>query len=771
MSTTVHIPPPSGQNLTHTPTAEYQSVEKGRLQRQPSEFDPFNPEKFEKERFPDALAAITDDQPVYTAPIAKVQQSMANINPVPAIQQTTHDITQSMANMNPVPAIQQTTHDINQSFEADSHDLAHSSAVNGALQDGNGPVRGEVRDIGWHRPNLEIPDPLIGGITNGHLFAMIRRFNKDVFAVQAVPPHVARGLDLNEAWSDEYTNDKLPLHLQRLYLSIVLNMASFGKQVSRLRSWKETRRTSAFCTVYFLAWVLDLLIPLTLATLMLIISSPSARDTLFPPAPRALVNMNTGGLQNPASRQLGTLDSLTGAPEKQEGEAIEEEAANFVSNVRHMVQRAVGMHEKEEGHGDPLEGKVPKPIRKGVKAIKAAGTDDGHATGEVDHTQKPMEEVLWNKVNPEIVAKVMKKVPHVVGEIVDNWERFANAISSIPPFSNLTFARIDAVILPLFLGSFFITSYMVYKGAGFAVGLGIFGDPVLTPALEWLNQNYPNYLEMLEPKNNILRGVPTNSQLTLTLLRIGEVHNTPIPPVPTSNPKDADQHQAVNLNDLPVGESPAAKLSAIQETPALHTDTEPLQKEEPKHKHLSKITRIFKGNTKGAVETKLAVDHVRAKAGSEKAKGHLGVLPKRENLVYAGPSHFKGRLDGKQGWLCIVQSQTQRPTLLYTTKDPRSMAERNGDSRNEKLDPQIGREELAPVVGIDIEGIQKLKRATAFVSKAIETAVNWSEEKDLLASLEVEDADGKMWRFTALPERDELFNRLVAVGGQRWVNL
>lgn len=63
---------------------------------------------------------------------------------------------------------------------------------------------------------------------------------------------MARGLDLNDAWSDEYSTDKLTLHLQRLYLSIVLGLASFGKQVSRLRSWKETGRTSAFCAVCFL---------------------------------------------------------------------------------------------------------------------------------------------------------------------------------------------------------------------------------------------------------------------------------------------------------------------------------------------------------------------------------------------------------------------------------------------------------------------------------------------------------------------------------------
>ncbi|KAL2066057.1 hypothetical protein VTL71DRAFT_2128 [Oculimacula yallundae] len=747
MSTPVHLPQDSGnQGLPHPADLR---TEQGRLQRQPSEYDPFNPDK---EQFPDALAAIADDQP---ASIAKVQRSIANMNPVPAIHETTETITQS--------------------FVADSHDLAHDPQIEGALQAGNGYVNGGVRDIGWHKPNLQIPDPLIGGITNGHLFAMIRRFNKDVFAVEAVPPHVARGLDLNDAWSDEYTNDKLALHLQRLYLSVVLGFASFGKQVSRLRSWKETRRTSAFCAVYFLAWILDLLIPLTLGTLMLIITSESARDVLFPPAPRALVDMNTGGLQNPASGQLGTLDSLTGAPEKQEGEAIEEEAANFVSNVRHLVQRAVGMHEEEQNHGDPLEGKVPKPIRKGVKAIKASGANDGHATEEDGQTQKPMEKVLWNKANPEILAKVMKTAPHVVGELVDNWERFANAISPTPPFSKLSFARIDAVILPLFLGSFFISSYMVYKGAGLAIGLAIFGDPALTPALEWLNRNYPTWVELLEPKNNILRGVPTNSQLTLTLLRIGEVHNTPIPPVPTSNPDDTDQRQGTDLESIPIEASSAAKLSAIQEDPKSLSSSSDSDEQKPKHKHLSKITRIFKGNTKATVETKLAIDKVRAKAGSDKAKGHLGVLPKPENLIYAGPSHFKARLDGKQGWLCIIQDAGRNPTLVYTTNDPRPVSERGDNEHHPSSDSASSNPSeninLHPVVEIGINGIKTLKRATAFVNKPGEMAAKWSSDKELLGSVEVEDGVGNMWRFTAIPERDELFNRLVAVGTQRWVNL
>lgn len=179
--------------------------------------------------------------------------------------------------------------------------------------------------------------------------------------------------------------------------------------------------------MYFIAWIFDLLIPLILGTLMIIIGSEKARDTLFPPAPLALVNTRTGGLQKPQAGQLGTTDTLTGAPEKAEGEAREEEAANFVDNARHIIARAIGMHDSSDSEGDPLEGKVPKPIRKGVKSVKAAGSAAGHATDDAgrDMTQKPMEEILWDKVQPKVVEPAVKAAPHVLGEIVDNWERFS----------------------------------------------------------------------------------------------------------------------------------------------------------------------------------------------------------------------------------------------------------------------------------------------------------------------------------------------------------
>jgi hypothetical protein len=167
--------------------------------------------------------------------------------------------------------------------------------------------------------------------------------------------------------------------------------------------------------------------PLALGTLILIVSSVQARNVVFPPAPRALVNIRTGEIQKPQAGLLGTNDTLTGAPEKQPHEAIEEEAANFVENIRHNIQRAVGMHknQQQDGDGDPLEGKIPKPISKALRTVQSAGSAPGHVTECTDQTQQPMEEIIWAGVNPESIAKVFDIAPHVIGELADNLERFA----------------------------------------------------------------------------------------------------------------------------------------------------------------------------------------------------------------------------------------------------------------------------------------------------------------------------------------------------------
>jgi len=181
---------------------------------------------------------------------------------------------------------------------------------------------------------------------------------------------------------------------------------------------------------YFAGWIFDMLVPMFLGMLILVITSTEARGIMFPPQPLALINVSTGGMQTPPAGKLGTSNTLTGAPEKQEGEAAEEEAANFVDNLRHVIMRAVGMHENQHEGGDPLEGKVPKPLRNALNSIKDEGSAPGHASETTDQTQEPMEEVIWAKAKPENLTPVLKTLPFVVGEIVDNWERVGKWVAS-----------------------------------------------------------------------------------------------------------------------------------------------------------------------------------------------------------------------------------------------------------------------------------------------------------------------------------------------------
>lgn len=75
---------------------------------------------------------------------------------------------------------------------------------------------------------------------------------------------------------------------------------------------------------------------------------------------------------------------------------------------------------------------------------------------------------------------------HVVADISDGWERFANALSPTPPFpKNKQRLRLAAVVVSMLFGSLHLDSYMFMKMNGFAVGFGMFGDPLIWRGLSY----------------------------------------------------------------------------------------------------------------------------------------------------------------------------------------------------------------------------------------------------------------------------------------------
>lgn len=70
-----------------------------------------------------------------------------------------------------------------------------------------------------------------------------------MYHVKEFPYPVPGNLDLNIADEEEFSPDKLRANIERLYMTVIIGLMSFGNHIARLRSWRETRRTAWFCTV------------------------------------------------------------------------------------------------------------------------------------------------------------------------------------------------------------------------------------------------------------------------------------------------------------------------------------------------------------------------------------------------------------------------------------------------------------------------------------------------------------------------------------------
>ncbi|KAK7991321.1 hypothetical protein PG988_000115 [Apiospora saccharicola] len=404
-------------------------------------------------------------------------------------------------------------HDVSNSM-AEEPTLSHALAVDDHEEKGRAQLDHEeedVVDLGWNEKKERIAAPL------------------QLYHVKESPKAVPGNLDLNVTDEEEFSPDKLRAQIERLYTEVIINLISVVKHIARLRSWRETRRTAAFCAVYFVAWLFDFVVPLLSVTVITLLAYPPARGVLFPPAPIALVDASTGGVQKPKAGVLGSHGSATGAPENHKGEAVEQEASNFFNGITAIIlTSATGKHPQGEGDEtgeNDRDGNVPDPT---AVAIGAADAKDIAAGGKPspghDKTKKPVESAMWSKMRP-----LMK----IVGDITDTWERFANALSPTPPFPQHIYRmRVASLIIPLLITSLFVTSYMFIKGVTFGVGFGFFGDPIITRGVKLLNREFPHWEKLLELRNTVLKGVPTNAQLTLTLLRIGEANKAPLPPPP-----------------------------------------------------------------------------------------------------------------------------------------------------------------------------------------------------------------------------------------------
>lgn len=579
---------------------------------------------------------------------------------------------------------------------------------------------------------------------------------------------------MNIADEDDFSPFKLRANIERLYMTVIVGLISFGKHIVRLRSWREPTRTGGFATAYFLAWAVNLVLPASLATIILLITVPEARDYLFPPAPIALIDSKTGGVQTPKAGVLGSHDSVTGAPEKYKGQAVEQEASNLVSGVASVaISSAAGRHEQGEpedgkGQSKKLDKNAPDPTSMATNLADAANSAGGGLTEpHHDKTKAPMEEAIWAKMRPAM---------HAVGDIADGWERFANALSPTPPFDDNKRLQLAAIFAPLLLLSLFTPAAWVVRGTYAISGLAFFTDPLQQQGIAWLNENVPDWPKYLEIRNTLLKGVPTNAQLTMTLLRVGEANRAPIPPPPSSHEPLADKPAELDKDAL-LDSGLDASHSEIEDAITVdhpsdgeaapgsaHPEDQGAAPAKKKTGFGAKVMSAFKHTTAASVETKLTTDTARAALGSGHAKQKIGILPSKAEQAkkpVEGPVEFKGRYKGRKGAVYIDSSVSpasanhpESPCVYFTTHlDGNEVVESIPSSKIEW--------------SVAIRDIKEIKKVGGLGWKG-KLVVGWATDREVKDSITIIDKMGHEYKATALAQRDELFNRLASMGQQVW---
>lgn len=167
-----------------------------------------------------------------------------------------------------------------------------------------------------------------------------------------------------------------------------------------------------------------------------------------------------------------------------------------------------------------------------------------------------------------------------------------------------------------------------------------------------------------------------------------------------------------------------------------------------------KLFDLFKFGARGAAKTVIAADKVRAKTGSDSAKARLGATDAPLKPALAGPLEFQCSYDGKVGF-------------VFLTTDPGSVSLcfSEGSATDSSEFPRG--KEAQPKWIVPVAGIVELNKFSGYGTKA-KMMAGWALDQAIMDGLEIVEKGKKSRMITAMPRRDQLFNRLCALGQQSW---
>lgn len=253
--------------------------------------------------------------------------------------------------------------------------------------------------------------------------------------------------------------------------------------------------------------------------------------------------------------------------------------------------------------------------------------------------------------------------------------------------------------------------------------------------------------------------------MALAILREGERRKSPIPPPPrlqhepSTSPLVLGTHDIDSIgSDQPLGASDdELKQAAAPDHETLEeaggVDVETTRNDDSEGPH--RIMRFLKGATKLGVKSAIAFDKTRAKLGHSGAQRRSGVVPKKHADPIMGPYEFDGNYEGQEGFL-YLDTNTAPPLLAFNKVSTRSMSGSIADVA-----------QLKALWSLPVSDIKEIRKHSGYGFKS-KLIAGWALDKELHDSLSLLDRDGRSWLVTAIPHRDAVFNRLIAIADQRW---
>lgn len=156
-----------------------------------------------------------------------------------------------------------------------------------------------------------------------------------------------------------------------------------------------------------------------------------------------------------------------------------------------------------------------------------------------------------------------------------------------------------------------------------------------------------------------------------------------------------------------------------------------------------RIAESIKRTAKGSVRSILKVNDAKTSAGEERAKDRHGDPGASAPNAAAGLGRFRARYKGKKGYAYITTTATT-PAVSWRSET----------------------ENLASAWAVTLADVTELRKVggLGWKSKIVAGLLLGREVADGLA---MKTKDGEFY-LSAVSFRDEMFNRLVSIGGQMW---